>query len=336
MKNSIKTLALTAISVVVIGCGATLPPLPTLPSVNLASIDGFSDQDLKVKNNNIIVAPGMKSNIPEFVQGYFANEITTIIVDSGSEVIDRRMAARFIDEIQLKENLSENYNAYQGPVEAKFVVIPTITDMSFGGEYEKAYTSKNKKGESTHHPAECDYSAKVKGNVQIRELPSMKQIVSFNVQGSSSNSKENPPSRSCEKQVMYNGVVAGAVADLLEKGESDYVTLSKYVGSRGLITGAKAFNGELYFETNLGRIHGAKEDAQIAIYQIIDDEMVMIGEGEMMDAKNVLSKKSYIQVDSDVAPLIKKGMIIMLSGKCEGYFCSLKTSTDNLLKSMAR
>ena len=49
--------------------------------------------------------------------------------------------------LQLKENLSENYNAYQGPVEAKFVVIPTVTDMSFGGEYEKSYTTKNKKGE---------------------------------------------------------------------------------------------------------------------------------------------------------------------------------------------
>lgn len=336
MKNSIKTIALSAISVVVIGCGSTLPPLPTLPSVNLTSIDGFSDQDLNIRSNNIIVAPGVKSDIPEFVQGYFANEMTTIIVDSGSEVIDRRMASRFIDEIQLKESLSENYDAYQGPVEAKFVVIPTITDMSFGGEYEKSYTSKSKKGKSTHHPAECDYSAKVKGNVQIRELPSMKKIVSFNVKGRSSNSQENPPSRSCKEQSMYNSVVAGAIADLLEKGDDDYVTLSKYVGSRGLITGAKIHNGDLYFETNLGRLHGAKEEAQIAIYQLIDDEMVMIGEGEMMDARNVLSKKSYIEVDSDIAPLIKKGMIVMLSGKCEGYYCSLKSSTDSLLKSMAR
>lgn len=330
MKSSIKTIALTAISVVVIGCGSTLPPLPTLPSVNLTSIDGFSEQDLKVNSNNIIVAPGIKSDIPEFVQGYFANEMTTIIIDSGSEVIDRKLASRFIDEIQLKENLSENYNAYQGPVEAKFVVIPTVTDMSFGGEYEKSYTTKNKKGETKRHPAECDYSAKVKGNIQIRELPSMRQVVSFNVKGRSSSSKENPPSSSCKEQSMYNGVVAGAIADLLEKGDDDYMTLSKYVGSRGLITGAKAYNGKLYFETNLGRLNGAKEDAPIAIYQMIDGEMVMIAEGEMMGAKNVFSKKSYVEVDSDVAPLIKRGMIVMLSGKCESYICSLNSSIKSM------
>jgi len=336
MKYSIKTIILTAISIVAVGCGSTLPALPTLPSVNLASIDGTSDKGFKVKSNNIIVAPGIKSNIPEYAQNLFTSEVTTIIIDSGSQVIDRRMAARFIDEIQLKENLSENYQAYEGPVEAKFLVIPTITDISYGGEYEKPYTSKNKKGKSTHHPAECGYAAKAKANVQIRELPSMKQIVSFNLMGNSSSRKENPPNRSCEEQNMYNGVVAGAISDLLEKGDDDYVTLTKYLGSQGLITGAKSFNGKLYFETNLGRSHGAKEEAQVAIYQMIDGEMVMIGEGEMVDARNVLSKKSYIKVDSDIAHLIKKGMSVMLSGKCSGYLCAIKSSADSVLKAIAQ
>ncbi len=330
MKKSIKTIALVASSIMVVGCGSTQPPMPTLPSVNIASIAGYNGDKFDIKNSKIIVAPGVKFNIPEHMQTRFANEIITIIGDSGSEVIDRKMASRFIDEIQLKENLSENYQAYEGPVEAKFAVIPTITDISYGGEYEKSYSTTSKKGKTTYHAAECDYTAKTKANVQIRELPSMKQIMSFNVEGRASSSKENPPSSSCKEQSMYNGVVASAIGDLLEKGDDDYITLSKYVGSQGVITGAKSFDGDLYFETNLGRLHGAKEKAQVAIYQDIDGELVLIAEGEMMEAKNVLRKKSYIEVDSDVAPTLKRGMIVMLSGKCSGYMCSINSAIKSI------
>jgi hypothetical protein len=332
MNKSIKTMALVATSVLAVSCGSTQPPMPTLPSVNIGSIDGYEGNGSDIKNSKIIVAPGVKSNISADMQTRFASEITTIIVDSGSEVIDRKMASRFIDEIQLKENLSENYRAYEGPVEAKFAVIPTVTDISYGGEYKKARSSEDKKGKKYYHAAKCDYSAKTKANVQIRELPSMKQIMSFNVESSSSSSKENPPSSSCKEASMYNGVIAGAISELLEKGDDDYVTLSKYVGSQGVITGAKSFGGDLYFETNLGRLHGAKEEAQVAIYQSIDGELVLIAEGEMMDAKNVLRKKSYIEVDSDMAPMLKKGMIVMLSGKCVGYMCSMKSAIKSAIK----
>jgi len=332
MKKSINTIALVATSIMAVGCGSTQPPMPTLPSVNIASIDGYSGNEFDITSSKIIVVPGVKSDIPEYMQVRFSGEITAIIVDSGSEVIDRKMASRFIDEIQLKENLSENYQAYEGPVEAKFAVIPTITDISYSGEYKKARTSEDKKGKKYHHAAKCNYKAKAKANVQIRELPSMKQIMSFNVDSRSSSSQENPPSRSCKETSMYSGVISGAIGELLEKGDDDYVTLSKYVGSQGVITDAKSFDGNLYFETNLGRLHGAKAESQVAIYQSIDGELVLIAEGEMMDAKNVLRKKSYIEVDSDVAPILRKGMIVMLSGKCVGYMCSMKSAIKSAIK----
>lgn len=330
MKKSIKAIVLIAMPIIGISCGSTSPPMPIQPSVSIPSVDGYTGDKLDTISNKILVAPGVKLNIPEYIQTRFASEITTIIIDSGSEVIDRKMASRFIDEIQLKENLSESYRPYEGPVEAKFVVIPTITDITYGGGYKKAYSVTNKKGNITNYAAACSYSAKTKGNVQIRELPSMKQIMSFNVEGTSSSRQESPPSSSCKEQSMHNNVIYGSVSDLLEKGDDDYVTLSKYVGSQGIITGAKSFDGKLYFETNLGRLNGAKEEEQVAIYQQIDGELVLIAEGEMMDAKNVLRKKSYIEVDENVAPMIKKGMIVMLSGKCVGYMCLINQTMKSL------
>lgn len=327
MKKSIQNIILGTTSILAVGCVSKLPPMPTLPSVNIPSIDGYNKSNVDLSNSKILVAPGVNSSIAEYMQTAFANEVTTIIGDIGTEVIDRELASRFIDEIQLKENLSENYQPYEGPVEAKLVVISTITGVSYGGSYKKSYTSTNKKGERTYHDARCSYRANVKANVQIRELPSMKQILSMNVEDSSSTSKDNPPSRSCNESSMYNSAISGAISDLLTKGDDNYKTLSKYIGSQGVITDAKSFDGNLYFETNLGRIHGAKEKEKVAIYQNIDDELVLIAEGEMADEKNVLRKKSYIKVGRDEAQLLKKGMIIQLSGKCASLRCKVENTS---------
>ena len=321
-----------ATALTVSACGSTPPPaLPTYPDVNLPALTGVSEQIDNAQSSKLLVAAGTKGDVPAFIQNLFADRIKTFIVDSGSEVIDRQLAQRFVDEIQLKENLSENYEAYEGPVEAKFLIIPTVTQYSWGSEYEKSYTTKNKKGETTRHPAECDYTGRAQGNIQIRALPSMKQILSVNLSARETSSQENPSSRKCQDQGMVNGVINGAINDLLEKGDDNYVTLSKYVGSQGLITGAKQANGKLYFETSLGRLNGAKAEAAVNIYQEIDGELVKIAAGEMVDKDNIYNKKSYITVEKSFQERIKRGMIVMLSGECTGIVCKL----NNKIKSMS-
>lgn len=331
MKNSIKTISLTALTVALIGCGATQPAMPTLAPVNIATIDGYNAAQSNISNSKLLVAPGQKSDIPAHLQGNFANVIKEIITESGSEVIDRNLANRFIEEIQLKENLSENYNEYEGPVEARFAIIPTITSVSYGSEYEASYSRKGKS-----YPAECDYKGSVKGNVQIRELPSMKQLLSLNVHSQEVASQENPRSRSCNDKGLINGVINKAISSLLVKGHEEYTTFSKYVGSQGVITGARSHDGKLFFETNLGRLNGAKEAAQVAIYQEIDGELVLIAEGEMLESRNVLQKKSYIEVDQALASTIKRGMTVMLSGKCSGLICSMNSKMKEYSKALSK
>lgn len=316
-----------AIALTITACGSTPPSaLPTYPDVNIGSLPGTPDEIGSAQSSKLLVAQGTKADIPEDVQALFADNIREFVVDSGSEVIDRQMAQRFIDEIQLKENLAEDYDAYEGPVEAKFLVIPTITSYSWSSEYEKAYTTKNKDGESRRHPAECDYTGRAKGNIQIRSLPSMKQILSVNLSGRDTNSQENPSSRRCKDNGMANSVIKGAIRELLEKGDDNYVTLSKYVSSQGIVTGAKQAEGKLYFETNLGRIHGAKAELGVAIYQDMDGELVKIASGELVDKDNIFNRKSFITVDKNSQARIKRGMIVMLSGECTSPICILKNS----------
>ncbi|MCQ8889712.1 hypothetical protein NQT72_09320 [Pseudoalteromonas carrageenovora] len=325
--SMVATLTITA-------CVSTQPPtaLPTFPDVNIDSLPGTPDDLDSIQSSKLLVAQGTKVGVPEYVQALFADSIREFIVDSGSEVIDRQMAQRFMDEIQLKENLAEDYDAYEGPVEAKFLVIPTITSYSWGSEYEKSYTTKNKDGESTRHPDECDYTGRAKGNIQIRSLPSMKQILSVNLSGRNSTSQESPSSRKCNEGSMVNGVIKGAIGELLEKGDDDYVTLSKYVGSQGIITGAKQAEGKIYFETNLGRIHGAKAEQAVAIYIKMGGELVKVASGELVDKDNIFNRKSFIIVEEEYQSRIKRGMIVMLSGECTNMFCSI----DNKIKSITK
>ncbi|MCJ8320290.1 MAG: hypothetical protein MJK12_11700 [Colwellia sp.] len=335
MNTSIHKLALFSISVALVSCSSTTPPVATLPDINIASVPGFEGKSFNISNSKILVAPGIKYGINSAEQEQFSLVIRDIVVSSGSEVIDRNQAARFAQEIQLSENLSESYQSYQGPVEAKFAIIPTVTYSAWESEYERSSSRKNKKGETIRYPAQCKYQASAKGNIQIRELPSMRQIMSINVVGTSTDNHESPRYSSCRDKNRVKGIINKAISDLIEKGENNYITLSKYVGSQGIITGAKSQQGKIYFETNLGRFHGAREDASVTIYQEIDGELVEITDGEMMDAKNVLRKKSYITVDSSVEKLLKRGMVVMLSGKCSGLMCDIKTGLDNSLKSFS-
>lgn len=329
MKTSIRNLTLSALTLTVIGCGTTEVSMPTLAPVSIPAISGFNSSASDINNSKLLVAAGSKSDVPAHFQTSFSDAIKEIVMESGSEVIDRNMANRFIKEIQLKESLSEDYQAYEGPVEARFAIIPTITNYSYSSEYEKSHSSKG-----NSYPAECDYKGSATGTVQIRELPSMKQLFSVNVSSKEYSSQENPRSRSCDDNGMIVGVINKAIKSLLVKGHEDYTSLSKYVGSQGVITGARSHGGDMYFETNLGRLHGAKEEAQVAVYQHIDGELVLIAEGEMMESRNVLQRKAYFEVDKELAPTLKRGMIVMLSGKCAGIICSMNSKMKSLSKSL--
>lgn len=322
-----KIVVIAGLSILMSACNSTPPlALPTYPSVNISAVDGYSINPASSLVDRILVVPGVKNSVPVPLQNSFADDVRNLVIDSGTEVIDRALAQRFIDEIHLKENLAEEYEPYEGPVEAKYLMIPTVTDYSWGSEYKKAYNSKTKDGDTIRHDPTCTYSSSVQGNVQIRVLPSMEQVVSINLQGKASSSQDNPSNSNCKESGIANGVVENAIFSMLEKGDDNYINLSKYVGSQGMIIGAKSVNKKLYFETSLGRVHGAKAEEPVAIYQRLDGELVKIASGKMVDRDNIYNNKSYITVDEKDADRIKKGMIVMLSGECKGWMCSIKHS----------
>jgi hypothetical protein len=325
-----KLITLSTIFLLATGC-KTLPPMPTQQMQNIPTLEGFENIDFSVTDNKIIVAPGTNVNVPSELQAAFGDKIESLVRDAGSEVVDRTLAGKFADEIKLNESMNENFESYNGPIEAKFVVIPKVTSHSFTSEYTRASSYVNKKGETVRVDPYCSYRGKASGTVEIRQLPSMAKVLSVSLTGSDYSTQDNPSSSRCKEQNMISGAIYSSIDDLLVKGTDHHLTINKYVGSQGVIIGARKVEDKIYYETNLGRMHGAKEGLAVKVYIEIDGELVPVANGEMLNSDNVLMKKSYVKLDSNGTE-IKKGMIIKLSGECTDVFCSAGTMLDQVKK----
>jgi hypothetical protein len=322
-----KLITLPAIMLFATGCVTTLPPMPPQPNEPIEPVNGFENVDFSVSDNKVIVAPGSKVNVKSKRQAVFANKIEQFVRDAGSEVVDRTQAQRFAEEIKLNESMNDDFATYEGPVAAKFVVIPTVTSDSYTSDYTRESYYTNKKGESVRVDPYCTYRAKASGTIEIRQLPSMKKVLSVSLTGTDISTQDNARS-SCDNENMINSGLNKAIGDLLLKGSDNHLTLNKYVGAEGVITGAKRFEDEIYYETNLGRLHGAKEGLAVKVYVEMDGELVAVTEGEMLNADNIFMKKSYVELKTKKGIEIKKGMIIKLSGACTDIFCSMVTTAN--------
>jgi hypothetical protein len=316
-----KLITLPAIMLFATGCVTTLPPMITKPDANIQTQVGYENVEFSVSDNKIIVAPGSKVNVKSKRQTVFANKIEQFVLDAGSEVVDRTQAQRFAEEIKLNESMNDDFATYEGPIAAKFVVIPTVTSDSYTSDYTRESYYTNKKGESVRVDPYCSYRAKASGTIEIRQLPSMKKVLSVSLTGTDISTQDNARS-SCDNENMINSGLNKAIGDLLVKGSDNHLTLNKYVGSQGVITGAKQFEDKIYYETNLGRLHGAKEGLAVKVYIEMEGELVPVADGEMLNADNILMKKSYVELDTKGTE-IKKGMIIKLSGACTNILCTI-------------
>jgi hypothetical protein len=301
--------------------------MPTQPKVNIPTLPGYENIEFSVSDNKIIVAPGSKVNVKSKRQAAFANNIEKFVRDAGSEVVDRTQAQRFAEEIKLNESMNDDFASYEGPIAAKFVVIPTVTSDSYTSDYTRESYYTNKKGESVRVDPYCTYRAKASGTIEIRQLPSMKKVLSVSLTGTDISTQDNAR-RSCDNENMINSGLNKAISDLLVKGSDNHLTLNKYVGSQGVIIGARKVEDKIYYETNLGRLHGAQEGLAVKVYLEMDGELVPVADGEMLNADNILMKKSYVELDTKGTE-IKKGMIIKLSGACTNILCSINKEVQS-------
>lgn len=329
-KSLLKITVLASLIATISGCAKPLPSLKLVPEIRLAALPNIQENQSSGHPLKIFLKPGHNKDESAYLQKQFAKEMNQIITTAGSEVIDRGLAARLAKEIEFKQLNSDNFAPYLGPEVADYVVIATVTDSSWSSKYHERDSHTSKKGNTTVYPEKCEYDAKIKGTVEIRMLPSLKRIVSVNVKGSGSTKVENPRSRKCNEQSPVISALNEAIGSTFRPGDDNFMTLTKFIGAQGYITGAKIFDGQVYLETSLGRHLGATQDAMVKVYQMMDEELIEVAEGQILSNKNVLQSTSYIKVDQDVLPMIKRGMIVKLSGECNGWIKCVNASLKNM------
>ena len=332
MKKTILTIILFGGLIInLYGCGPKLPSIALSPQYPIGALE---DTVIKPTAGNlkIFLQQGSNPNVSSQSQQLFSTKVTQLVTSSGSEVIDRSQAVRLQKEIELKL-MSGDYKPYEGPSVADYVIISTITGTSSSSQYTKrsSYVSD---GKTIVSPAYCNYYGKADGQVEIRLLPTLERLGIVTVKGNNNIKIEGHSSRCSDRNALSNAVV-GAINGTLNKGEDNYMNLVKFVGSQGMVIGARKHDGKIYFETNLGRIHGAKKEAKVKIYQIMDGELIEVAEGQMLGDKNILQKRSFFTLDnkSDL-PNIKQGMIVKLSGDCSSTWGCFSNISNNFINDL--
>jgi hypothetical protein len=114
----------------------------------------------------------------------FAKALEKEITEAGTEIVDRNLAGKLKDELKLAEvRGSGNYN---GPEVANYVVRGKLSSAEPTTTFHEAMNVKGPDGKYYYTPAYYEHVGKVGGIVNIYELPSLRLINTFTVEGTAS------------------------------------------------------------------------------------------------------------------------------------------------------
>ena len=342
MKKMLKIILMLEIMLLVAGC-QSIPPMSELSYTEIPSEPDFEARKPNIIKNKILVAPNYIKNTSKSWYKNFLHRINWAIVErSGSVAAPQSDVTHFLKSYKLKPDLDAAYPKYKGKIKADYIIIPTITKHWHDLEL---HNRKYHNGEVVSWEG-CEWDGYVHGNIQLREFPSMKLLLSIDTKAKHNNtdwdavtvktysgivSEGDCNSRLPQHQKSINFAKEMASYDLLNFGDRTVEYFYRYIGSSFSVINAKSHKDTIYFETNFGKKNGATEDAVVAIYQKVLGKLTRIGKGKLLDKINITDDISYIEVDKKIAGKIKKGTVIRPIGKCGNWQCKLMNINDNWL-----
>lgn len=182
--------------------------------------------------------------------------VEDLLATNGAEVIDRGIASRLDQELQLAE--VKGVAGYDGPVLANFAVKPTITLAEYGAEFVPASSYTDKRGKTYTTPASYSHRAAVNISLRVYEVPSLRPLKSLNGRGSSTQSTSNRGSHE-----LGPNMVRTATRSALN--EVRYELLSLFA-PKGYVLNRRDKGGKSIFRISIGSDQGLVAGNQVVIY----------------------------------------------------------------------
>lgn len=293
-------------------CGSTPPKHPALGlPVNLKSAPSFSEVDIKtIKTNSVIIISGNKESNYGEAANILSTQLRRVLGVRGIKVADREIADSLKDEI-IRATI-KGTGRYSGPDDVAYATIAYVDSVASSGEYSPKET-RRKDGKTYTTDPKCTYSTKMKGRIEIRDIPSMKLVKQINLKESNRSSVDNPPSSSCSVNTqLVTGIITDMFATATTQGDSAS-ELYQVLSPQSYIVGAYDLDKNRYYETNLGNTNGAKEGRKVKLFtKTTDGRLLKFGEGKFISDEFADTNSSFIIVDEDIGRMIQRGTVIKI------------------------
>ena len=171
----------TAKKLLVISCMSSLAFLGGCASYKIENFDAYSQttmpqadvmpsvEELKNKKTKIVVFNADDSNIDlakNAKAGYsIATTLEKHLSEAGTEIVDRNIAKKLQNEIQLAE--VKGKSTYQGPSIADYAITGNVSAANIGSKFYERSQWTDKKGKVYVTPAKCKYTAQVLSLIHI-------------------------------------------------------------------------------------------------------------------------------------------------------------------------
>ena len=257
-------------------------------------------------------------------------KIEQVVVSGGASTVDRSLASKLIDEIEIAEETGK-YGSYQGPSISDLVLVAKLTNATFSKRFSESHSYKNDKGEYVKVPARCSHNVSVEGYVKVLSLPNMELVETIQFTEEESNLTDTRNSRCPISDQDISHMLNTAMTDAFNGGETS-TKVKSAVAAKAYIVGKKSDGKTAFFKTTLKRSLGAKEGQSVRIYMSDEEtgELLFIGDGTITGQEYITDRYSYIYIDDKkVVPLVRKGMVVKIFEKC-GFGCNISDMANSM------
>jgi len=282
----------------------SLPPADIMPSKDEVSGTRTKVVIFNAEDGNVELAKSAK------IGHSVASSLETYIAETGSEIVDRTIAQKLKEEIQLAE--MKGKSEYSGPNIANYAITGTITTANVGSKFQEASQWQDKEGKWYTSPAKCTYSANVKGNLRIYKLPGLSFSKAINIDEGVSTSQETRNSRCPYSQGSQEGLVQQAASAAVKDARIEF---QNYFAPKAYILERRQSEGENIFKLSRGKDFGFTAQSDISIFHLeesinpltqeVNIEEYAIAEGTI--SNEVGQNHAWIVVDEEEASKIKLG-----------------------------
>ncbi|WPC74316.1 hypothetical protein [Vibrio porteresiae] len=279
-------------------------PDTTVPLTN-------SDVPTKTSTSSkVIVLPvdvDFKDPAVKRIQGTMLDAIEGQVVETGTVLVDRKIAKKLTSEIKLAEQ-SGRYNS-KGVAIADYAVVTQLTSSDLSYKFEKAYSYKDKKGKVHHVPSKCKFEADVKGVMKVYSLPDMQLVKRVELKGDDNLSTETGNSRCPINNATYISMAVKASEEAVKESHE----LQEMLAASAPVQELRQCEVGSMVRIGVGSKRNVTPKADIVFSsQMKSDagiETFEIGKGYVVNNASDAVKPDYswVSIDEDLAQKIKKG-----------------------------